>query len=129
MATIITINIFTTGKCAPPLNIRFSMEWDAGYGKKTQETDENRQTIHYQYDKYGRLARVWSPYDRYGQSGAVAAVGYRYETEQGNWYAVTENKVHFSADDTQALTTVIMVDGLGRALYTAKQGAVWPAAA
>jgi YD repeat-containing protein len=116
--------IYAGGPGIPPY--RSEMEWDAKFGLKTQEVDENRQVINYQYDDYGRLSAVWSPYDKYGQGGAVAAVQYEYHTKEGaNWYAVTKNKVYFDSTKPDTLTTVILTDGLGRALYTAKQGAVW----
>jgi RHS repeat-associated protein len=105
---------------------RSRIEWDKALGKKTKETDENRQNIDYAYDKYGRLVEVWSPYDKYGKGGRTPAVSYRYLTpETGNWSAVTENKVKFDSNNGDTLATVITIDGLGRALFTAKQGETW----
>ncbi|MCL1812607.1 MAG: hypothetical protein FWG29_03705, partial [Treponema sp.] len=95
--------------------------WDPLWGVKTKETDENNQTITYTYDEQGRLSAVYSPYD-----GAIPAVTYAYATpEGGRWYAVTRNKVSFDPGDTGGIRTVIAVDGLGRPLITAKDGAVW----
>jgi YD repeat-containing protein len=50
-------------------------------------------------------------------------VRYRYEWgETGKWYAVTENKLRFDAGDTKVLRTVVITDGLGRAVLTGKDG-------
>ena len=40
------------------------------------------------------------------------------------WYAVTNNKVTFDADDSSVIQTVLEIDGLGRAVRTAKTGFV-----
>ena len=40
------------------------------------------------------------------------------------WYAVTNNKVTFDADDDSIIQTVVQIDGLGRAVRTAKTGFV-----
>jgi YD repeat-containing protein len=94
--------------------------WDKKWGAKTKETDENDYVISYKYDAYGRLIEVCSPYDT-----TQPAVSYTYETAEGRWYAVTRNKVSFAPQDGKFIRTVIAVDGLGKALVTAKEGAVW----
>ena len=40
------------------------------------------------------------------------------------WYALTNNKVTFDAKDTSVIQTVLQVDGVGRAVRTAKTGFV-----
>lgn len=40
------------------------------------------------------------------------------------WYAVTNNKVTFDADDDSIIQTVLQIDGLGRVVRTAKTGFV-----
>ena len=98
------------------------MRWEKAFGAKKWEKDENGQEMSYTYDEYGRLEEVQSPYD----TGEVPAVKYEYHTPEGkNWYAVTENKIRFKEDDKSVMTTVVMIDSLGRALYTAKNGEVW----
>ena len=53
-------------------------------------------------------------------------MSYEYYTEAGKpWYAVTENKVRLKKDAPEVMRTVVMTDGLGRVLMTAKDGAVW----
>ena len=39
----------------------------------------------------------------------------------GLWYAITSNKVTFDSDDDSVIQTVLQIDGLGRAVRTAKQ--------
>jgi RHS repeat-associated protein len=96
------------------------IEWNYGFGIRIREEDQNGQAISYQVDDYGRIESIRSPYD-----GAVPAIAYEYNAEPGtNWYAVTRNKIHFAADRDAALDTVVMIDGLGRAVYTAKQAEV-----
>ena len=40
------------------------------------------------------------------------------------WYAITSNKVTFDSDDDSVIQTVLQIDGLGRAVRTAKTGFV-----
>ena len=40
------------------------------------------------------------------------------------WYAITNNKVTFDAEDDSIIQTVLQIDGLGRAVRTAKTGFV-----
>ena len=42
----------------------------------------------------------------------------------GLWYAITSNKVTFDSDDDSVIQTVLQIDGLGRAVRTAKTGFV-----
>ncbi|MCL2410205.1 MAG: hypothetical protein FWC97_01045, partial [Treponema sp.] len=101
---------------------RSYIRWDTRFGRRTKEIDENGNIIEYKYDDYGRLIKVWSPYAR----EESPTITHRYVTSPGrNWYAVTENKVQFDNSNNDTLTTVIAVDGLGRILFTAKQGEVW----
>ncbi|QQO10706.1 toxin TcdB middle/N-terminal domain-containing protein [Breznakiella homolactica] len=98
--------------------------WDKRYGLRTLEVDENGNRMEYVPDEYGRLAEVWSPYDH---GGSTPAVRYQYSTEAGtNWYAVTENRIRYDLTDNPSydpvMVTVVMLDGLGRGLITAKNG-------
>ncbi len=95
-----------------------ALEWDYVLGKKTAEVDQNLQRMRYVYDGFGRLVEVRSPYD----TGLVPAVRCQYNTSQFPWTAVTFNKLLYDSSDTQTMRTVIAMDGLGRALQTAKQG-------
>ena len=106
-----------------------SIRWDTDWGLKKKETDANRNSIWYAYDRSGRLVAVRTDYD--GPDGTdspdrPAAVKYAYHREAGkNWYAVTENKIRFDSGDQSVITTVAEADGLGRVRRTAKSGQVW----
>ena len=94
------------------------LKWDKSKGLKLSETDENNQTMTYQYDEQGRLQKIYSPYD---EVGGVPAVEYIYNTEKkGSWWTETKNKVSFDCDDEQTLSTVVQIDGLGRKVKVAK---------
>ena len=54
MATAITINIFTTGKWAPPLNIRFPIEYDR-LGRRKKMTSADIGTKEWWYDVAGNV--------------------------------------------------------------------------
>jgi len=94
------------------------MTWDLATGQMTSKTDPNGRRMSYAYDGFGRLVEVRSPYD----TGLVPAVRYEYLAGPGPWTAVTYNKLHFDPSDTATITTALSVDGLGRALQTAKEG-------
>ncbi|MDR1390294.1 MAG: hypothetical protein LBJ31_10020, partial [Treponema sp.] len=98
--------------------------WKKSFGLKETEKDENGNYITYVYDDYGRLIEVYSPYDT-----TMPAVKYEYygapELPGGeNWYAVTANKISFDQDNGDAIQTVIVIDGFGRAIVTAKTGEI-----
>jgi RHS repeat-associated protein len=97
------------------------IDWDPVFGVKELETDENGEEITYGYDPYGRLVKVYSPYDQ-----TFPAVAYQYVQEPGkNWYTVTTNKVSIDPDDKHSIRTVLVIDGLGRTIVTGKDGATW----
>ena len=64
-------------------------------------------------------------------TGNTPAVSYEYHApkkdadgKHGLWHAVTNNKVTFDAGDDSVIQTVLQIDGLGRAVRTAKTGFV-----
>ena len=100
--------------------------YDIATQTKKSETDCNGNTLRYEHDGWQRIAKIFTSYD-----GATPAVGYEYFTPKNGadglhepWHAVTNNKVTFDADDTSIITTVLQIDGLGRAVRTAKTGFV-----
>ena len=63
------------------------------------------------------------PYD---DTAGTPYAKYEYHTLPSSfWYTVTANKLTTEAADTAVMKTVVMHDGLGRALYTAKEGEVY----
>ncbi|WP_081984422.1 toxin TcdB middle/N-terminal domain-containing protein [Treponema sp. OMZ 838] len=96
--------------------------WDSALGVKLEETDSAGNTMKYRYDGFGRVTEVKSPYD----TGNVPYAKYEYHTPSSSfWYTVTANKLTTEAADTAIMKTIVMHDGLGRALYTAKEGEVY----
>ena len=93
------------------------IDWDPVFGVKTEEKDENNSVMRYTYDEYGRLTGVYSPYDE-----NIPAVSYEYNNNGNYWYTVTRNKVSFDPGDDSVLRTVMVIDGLGKTLITAKDG-------
>ena len=96
--------------------------WDSALGVKLEETDSAKSTMKYRYDGFGRVTEVKSPYD----TGSVPYAKYEYHTPSSSfWYTVTANKLTTEATDEAVMKTIVMHDGLGRALYTAKEGEVY----
>ncbi|WP_162473322.1 toxin TcdB middle/N-terminal domain-containing protein [Treponema sp. OMZ 838] len=96
--------------------------WDSALGVKLEETDSAGNTMKYRYDGFGRVTEVKSPYD----TGNVPYAKYEYHTPSSSfWYTVTANKLTTKATDKAVMKTIVMHDGLGRALYTAKEGEVY----
>lgn len=81
----------------------------------------------YEYDSWQRVTEIRTSYD----TGNTPAVSYEYHApkkdadgKHGLWHAVTNNKVTFDAGDDSVIQTVLQIDGLGRAVRTAKTGFV-----
>ena len=94
---------------------------------KKSEADCNGNKLNYEYDKWQRIKEIRTAYD----TGITPAVSYEYHTPNKDsngihelWYAVTNNKVTFDAEDDSIIQTVLQIDGLGRAARTAKTGFV-----
>ena len=97
--------------------------WDSALGVKLAETDSAGNTMKYRYDGFGRVIEVQSPYD---DTAGTPYAKYEYHTPASSfWYTVTANKLTTEAADTAIMKTIVMHDGLGRALYTAKEGEVY----
>ena len=102
-------------------------EHDPAVQTKTMETDCRGNKLSYEYDSWQRVTEIRTSYD----TGNTPAVSYGYHAPKKNadgshelWYAVTNNKVTFDADDDSIIQTVLQIDGLGRAVRTAKTGFV-----
>ena len=103
------------------------IEYDIETQTKIKETDCNKNELSYEYDNWQRIKEIRTAYD----TGTTPAVSYEYNTPNNDsfghhelWYAVTNNKVTFDADDDSIIQTVLQIDGLGRAVRTAKTGCV-----
>ena len=112
------------------------LEYNPATQTKSFEKDSNGNTLKYSYDNWQRIEKILTSYD----TDENPAVSYKYYTAQEFikdentqrlkekthelWYAVTSNKVTFDSADKSAIQTVIQVDGLGRAVRSAKTGSV-----
>ncbi len=72
-----------------------------------------------EYDNFGRLQKVFSPYDT-----TIPAVEFAYYHLETPARAVTKNKIFFEPDNKETLDTVIFIDGLKRVIQTKKEGEV-----
>ncbi|MCR5080656.1 MAG: hypothetical protein K6B17_04870 [Treponema sp.] len=106
------------------------IDYDVPTQTKTSETDCNGNTLKYEYDHWQRIVEIRTDYDS-SEKSKTPAVSYEYNTGERNidgkmdfWYTVTSNKVTFDSEDSDIIQTVIQVDGLGRAVRTAKTGFV-----
>ena len=103
------------------------IDYDVPTQTKKSEADCNGNKLSYEYDSWQRIKEIRTSYD----TGTTAAVSYEYKTPNNDsfghhelWYAVTNNKVTFDADDDSVIQTVLQIDGLSRAVRTAKTGFV-----
>ena len=103
------------------------IDYDVPTQTKKSEADCNGNKLSYEYDGWQRIKEIRTSYD----TGTTAAVSYEYKTPNKDsfghhelWYAVTNNKVTFNAGDDSVIQTVLQIDGLGRAVRTAKSGFV-----
>ena len=103
------------------------IDYDVPTQTKKSETDCRGNTFRYEYDSWQRIKEIWTSYD----TGTTAAVSYEYKTPNNDssghhelWHAVTSNKVTFDAGDNSVIQTVVQIDGLSRAVRTAKTGFV-----
>jgi YD repeat-containing protein len=98
-----------------------TMEWDYRYGVETASEDLNGNRQEKEYDSFGRISSIRTPYD----TGATTALSYEYRTGDYPWKAITDNKLHFDPTNTETMETVVTIDGLGRIIQTAKEGEVY----
>ena len=99
------------------------MTYDYQHQTKTSEKDLNGLEMKYEYDEWQRLSKVFSPYDK-----EVPCVQYEYFMPKNNfWYAISTNKIRFTDEDSDnnELKTIVLQDGLGRVIQTAKTGFVY----
>ena len=123
-------NMFVTGISQSGMgtdSYESKIDYDVPTQTKKSEADCNGNKLSYEYDSWQRIKEIRTAYD----TGTTPAVSYEYNTPNNDssghhelWYAVTNNKVTFDADDDSIIQTVLQIDGLGRAVRTAKTGFV-----
>ena len=86
------------------------IEYDVPTQTKKSETDCNGNKLSYEYDSWQRIKEIRTSYD----TGTTPAVSYEYKTPNNDssghhqlWYAITNNKVTFDADDESIIQTVL----------------------
>ncbi|MBA7705794.1 hypothetical protein ES703_114633 [subsurface metagenome] len=94
-------------------------DYDFFYGLETVSVDINGNEMSREYDVFGRLIRVYAPYDE-----DIPAVEFEYFPDEVPARAVTRNKVHFDPYNEETLDTVLCIDGLRRVIQTKKEGEV-----
>jgi len=129
------------------------IEYDPSLQLKLKERDCNGNSLIYKYDSWQRISKIWTAYDIPDDLSAryedyIPAISYEYYTPQeleikkeGSsfikeisilphdlWYNITSNKVTFDsalvADGCSVINTLVQIDGIGRAVRTAKTGYV-----
>ena len=123
-------NMFVTGISQSGMgtdNYESKIDYDVPTQTKKSEADCSGNKLSYEYDGWQRIKEIRTAYD----TGTTPAVSYEYNTPNNDsfghhklWYAVTNNKVTFNAGDDSVIQTVLQIDGLGRAVRTAKTGFV-----
>ena len=123
-------NMFVTGISQSGMgtdSYESKIDYDVPTQTKKSEADCNGNKLSYEYDNWKRIKEIRTAYD----TGTTPAVSYEYKTPNNDssghhelWYAVTNNKVTFDADDSSIIQTVLQIDGVGRAVRTAKTGFV-----
>ena len=123
-------NMFVTGISQSGMgtdSYESKIDYDVPTQTKKSEADCNGNKLSYEYDGWQRVTEIRTSYD----TGNTPAVSYEYHAPKkdtdgshGLWHAVTNNKVTFDADDDSVIQTVLQIDGLGRAVRTAKSGFV-----
>ena len=90
------------------------------WGVLQSRTDPNGLAEHFEYDAHGRRISHFTPYD-----AAIPAVSYTYTRDPNSrMTARTATKVTLDPADESIIETLILIDGLGRPIYTAKSGCI-----
>ncbi|MCK5128176.1 MAG: hypothetical protein KAR42_18110, partial [candidate division Zixibacteria bacterium] len=96
--------------------------YDYRFGVPVESTDISSNTMIWEYDNFGRLEKVWSPYD---DPDDISALSFEYYEHEFPQRAVTFNKLSFDSENDDVLTTVTLKDGLGRVIQVKKDGEVY----
>jgi RHS repeat-associated protein len=114
-------------------------EYDLRFGQIKKTMDLSGNWIYYDYDEFGRLTGVWSPYDtdRAGNPLGRATIEFQYIKPELSGInelknriirpasAITHNKAVFmNGSDPDTIDTVTFVDGMQRIIQTKKEAEV-----
>jgi RHS repeat-associated protein len=99
-----------------------SAEYDLRFGEATRTTDVAGNHMERQYDSFGRLARLWGPYE---PTSGPPTIEVQYQVNAWPAWALTRNKA--PSEDSSGhpwLDTVVFMDGRSRIIQTKKDGEV-----
>jgi RHS repeat-associated protein len=97
-------------------------QYDKRFGVVTKATDLNKNEINYEYDKFGRMKKVWGPYLSTSDKPDLEMT---YDIAQIPASAITKNREDYIATNTNTIDTVIFIDGLKRVIQTKKTSEVY----
>ena len=97
-----------------------SATYNLKYGTVATTTDLNANRTSYDYDAFGRVARITGPYE---QGVITPTIRFEYHPEAAVPWALTQ---HFDSyrSPTDTIDTVVFVDGLKRVIQTKKDATV-----
>ena len=113
------VDIFSI-KIEDSFGLQSGAAYDYGFQLITNTTDVNGNTIEREYDAFGRLWKVWSPYERASTAGVPSLeVDYNLSSAKPV-YALTTNNAVIPGEDTVNTSLKIgrFVDSLGREIQT-----------
>jgi RHS repeat-associated protein len=93
-----------------------SAEYDPHFNAVIRTVDVAGHTTVRDYDVFGRLSKLWGPYD---SSTGAATIEVHYGHDARPAWALTRNRLPVEGNDDQ-LDTVFFVDGLGRLVQSKK---------
>ncbi len=97
-------------------------EYDYKLGAPTSSTDSNGNVSRQQYDTFGRIIKIWSPYDAF--PSGVPALEFQYFHNQYPLRALIRNKLHIDPENPETIDAALVIDGLGRDLQTRTEAEV-----
>ena len=99
-----------------------SARYDYRYGLPVRTSDINGNGMIRYYDQFGRLDRVYGPYD-----ASIPALEFYYDTSV--FPAVCRTRNYPGRDRGNAIDTLVFTDGLGRVVQVKKSAAIGGSAA
>ncbi|MCI0672675.1 MAG: hypothetical protein L0Y64_19690, partial [Myxococcaceae bacterium] len=102
------------------LGYRSEVEHDLRFQEVRRTIDIAGNAMEREYDAFGRLSRVWGPYE---VGGAVPTIEVSYDTTARPAWAMTRNLLQ-EEDGDGRLDTVVFVDGLARFVQTKKDAQI-----
>ncbi len=94
-----------------------SADFDIGLGQALRTTDVNGNSTFRTFDRFGRLAQIFGPYDPPGTGVPTVQISYAHQATPAS--ALTANKLpQPKRDGSRTLDNVVFLDGLRRSIQT-----------